>query len=180
MPLLPYQGQYPTVAPNVFIAPNAYIIGEVTIGEGCSIWFAVTVRGDTGPVRIGEGTNVQDGSTIHSQQGFETFIESDVVIGHHVVVHAAEIGRRTLIGIGASVLTGARVGEGSIVASHSLVTEGASLPSGSLALGVPARRIRDVTDAEYGRIDKNLATYRKLGSDYSRALTQFPQHEHAQ
>ena len=168
MPILPYLDHQPRVADDVFLAPTAYVVGDVTIGPRCSLWFGATVRGDTGSVVLGEAVNVQEAATVHTQDGRATQIGNRVTMGHHALVHAAVVEDDVIVGSNASVLSGARVGRGSIVAAHSLVAEGKEIPPGSLVMGVPGKVIRQVTDAERERIRRNADAYERLGQEYRR------------
>lgn len=170
MPVLPYLNYFPQVAEEVFVAPTAFVVGRVTIGPGSSIWFGCTVRGDTGSIVIGEGVNIQDGSTVHTQTGFETIIGNRVSLGHHALVHAAIVEDDVLIGINASVLTGAKVGRGSIIAAHALVPEGKEVPPRSLVVGVPGKVVREITEAEFARIRRTAENYQRLSREYRQSI----------
>jgi carbonic anhydrase/acetyltransferase-like protein (isoleucine patch superfamily) len=166
MPVLSYEGMSPVVDPTAFLAPSAWVIGDVRVGAGASLWFAVTARGDRGHIEIGEDVNVQDGCTLHSQGRSTVVLEDRVALGHHALVHGALVQSDCLIAIGASVLSGARVGQGSIVAAHALVPEGMVVPPGSLVMGVPGRVVRQVTDEERARVSDTIDTYRGLRGQY--------------
>ncbi len=131
-----------------WIAPNASVIGDVVLKKNASIWFGVVVRGDNETITIGENSNVQDNSVLHTDLGVPLVIGTDVTIGHMAMIHGATIGDGSLIGIGAILLNGARIGRGCIIGAGALVTEGREIPNGMLALGAPARPVRPVTDAE--------------------------------
>ncbi|HEX7023995.1 MAG TPA: gamma carbonic anhydrase family protein, partial [Gemmatimonadales bacterium] len=151
MPILPYLEHTPRLEDDVFVASTAYVIGKVTVGAGSGIWFGCTVRGDTESVTIGRCVNIQECSTVHTGPSHPVVIGDNVTLGHQAVVHGAVIEDEVLIGIGASVLNGARVGRGSIIAAHALVPEGQDIPPGSLVVGVPGRILRQVTQAERDR-----------------------------
>ncbi|TWU60501.1 2,3,4,5-tetrahydropyridine-2,6-dicarboxylate N-acetyltransferase [Rubripirellula tenax] len=136
---------------SVFIAKNATVIGDVTAGSGASIWFGAVVRGDTESVVIGERSNVQDLCVLHADPEYPCVIGDDVTIGHAAVVHGATIGDGAMIGIRAVVLNGAKVGAGAIVGAGAVVTEGMEIPPGHLAVGVPAKVIRELTPANIAR-----------------------------
>lgn len=169
MPVLPYVDHHPSVAEDVFLAPTAYVVGRVTIGARCSLWWNSTVRGDTGPITIGEEVNVQEGCTIHTEADVPAVIGNHVTMGHHALIHSAIIEDDVLIGMNASVLSGARVGRGSIIAAHALVPEGREIPPGSLVMGVPGRVVRQVTEAEAARARRNGDNYLRLAREYRRA-----------
>lgn len=130
-----------------FIAPNAAVIGCVTLRANSSVWFSCVLRGDTDPIEVGEDSNIQDGSVIHADPGFPTHIGNKVTVGHNAMLHGCSIGDGCLIGIGAVVLNGARIGRGCLIGANALVTEGMEIPDGSLVLGSPAR-VRRTLDAD--------------------------------
>jgi carbonic anhydrase/acetyltransferase-like protein (isoleucine patch superfamily) len=149
MLILPHHGIHPTIPRTAYIAPNATVIGEVTLGEHASIWFNTILRGDVHFIRIGARTNVQDNSTVHVTNGkWPTIVGDDVVVGHNVVLHGCVVSDRVLVGIGAIVLDGAEIGEESIIGAGSLVTPGTKIPPRSLVFGRPGRVVRQVSDQE--------------------------------
>src|SRR5438128_3253804 len=148
MPILPYKGTWPTIAEDVFIAPGAMVIGNVTIHEGASIWYNAVVRGDTAPIVIGRRTNVQDNCTLHVDAGAPLTIGDECTVGHGAVVHGATVGDHVLVGMNAAVLSHAQVGAGTVIASSALVGERKVIPEGVLAIGVPAKVARDVPAEE--------------------------------
>ena len=129
-----------------FVATNAVVMGDVSVGSGVSIWYGAVVRGDVERIEIGIGTNIQDGAIIHGDPGKPTILERDVTVGHRAVIHSAYIETGCLIGIGAIVLDGVRVGSGSIIGAGCVVTK--DVPPRSLMVGVPAKCLRSVDDAE--------------------------------
>lgn len=122
-----------------FIAPNAAVIGDVTLHQNASVWFSCVLRGDGERLEIGAGSNIQDGTVIHADPGFPAIIGENVTIGHNAMIHGCTIGDGSLVGISAVVLNGARVGRGCLIGANALVTEGMEIPDGSLVLGSPAR-----------------------------------------
>jgi carbonic anhydrase/acetyltransferase-like protein (isoleucine patch superfamily) len=163
----PYRGRLPVVDPSAFVDLSAQVIGDVEIGPESSIWMNVVVRGDVNRIRIGRRTNVQDGSIVHVMHGIHpTAIGDDVTIGHGAVVHGCTIGDRVLIGMGAIVLNGAVVEPDAIVAAGTLVPEGATIPSRSLAMGSPAKIRRTLTDAEVASILNYSSSYVTYRLDY--------------
>jgi carbonic anhydrase/acetyltransferase-like protein (isoleucine patch superfamily) len=138
-PKLPAEAHY-------WIAPDANVIGDVELGENVGIWFGVTIRGDNEPIRIGAGTNIQEGVVIHSDPGSPATIGENCTIGHSAIVHGCTIGDNSLIGMGATVLNGARIGKNCLVGANALVTEGKEFPDGSLIVGSPAKAIRQLDD----------------------------------
>ncbi len=162
--LIAYEGITPNVHPSVFVAPGAMIIGDVTIGEASSIWFNTTLRGDLEPIRIGCRTNVQDGAVIHMDKEIPCLIGDDVTIGHGAILHSCTIGNEALIGMGAILLTGSVIGERAIIAAGTLVREGQEIPPDSIAMGVPAKVRREVTEAELERVRRGKDDYILRGS----------------
>jgi carbonic anhydrase/acetyltransferase-like protein (isoleucine patch superfamily) len=163
----PYEGRSPRFGDRVFIAENAAIIGNVEIGNDCSIWYATTVRGDVNAIRIGSRTNVQDNCTIHVDHGtWPAMIAEEVTIGHGAIVHGCTIHRGALIGIGSRVLNGAVVGESALVGAAALVPEGMHVPPRTLVVGVPARVKRPLTDEELERLDQSWRHYVEYKDKY--------------
>ena len=151
-----------TIDPTAFIHPLAFVCGQVTLGARVSVWPTAVIRGDSAPIRIGDDSNVQDGAVLHVDPGVPCSIGARVAIGHRAIVHGATVEDDTLIGMGAVLLNRVHVGRGSIVAAGALCTEGMQVPSGSLVVGVPARVIRVVTEAERARIRKTVESYLDL------------------
>lgn len=162
-----HDGVAPQIATSVFIAPSACVIGDVRIGEQSSLWFNVLVRGDVNYIRIGQRTNIQDGSIIHvTHKTHPTIIGDDVSIGHGVIVHGCNVQDGCLIGIGAILLDGVDVGEFSMVAAGSLLTPGTKIPPRSLVMGSPARVKRELTEAECADFQSIAARYVGYRDDY--------------
>jgi carbonic anhydrase/acetyltransferase-like protein (isoleucine patch superfamily) len=132
-----------------FVAENAAVTGRVTLAAGVSIWYAASVRGDLAPIRIGECTNIQDGSVLHCDPGKDLVVGSHVTVGHLAMIHAKEVGDRCLIGIHSTILSGAVIGEGSIIAAGALVRENQVIPPRSIVLGLPGKVVGQVTDAQW-------------------------------
>ncbi len=147
------------IAEEVFIAGSATVRGSVTIGERSSIWFGAVVRGDTEVVEIGCRTNVQDLAVLHADPGYPCQLGDDVTVGHAAVVHGAIVESGALIGIRAVVLNGAKIGSGAIVGAGAVVTEGMEIPAGHLAVGVPAKVIRELTAEDSGRLTRTAGHY---------------------
>lgn len=152
-------GFEPRIGRRVFVAPGARVIGRCTLDDDVSVWFHAVLRGDLEPIEIGERTNVQDGAVLHTDPGFPCRIGRDVTIGHGAIVHGATVGDGALIGMGAIVLSGARIGPGALVAAGALVPEGREIPAGWLALGTPAKAVRELTAEEKERIARGTAHY---------------------
>ena len=150
----------PDISAAAFIAPNAVVMGSLSIGAGASIWYQAVVRGDVERIEIGEYTNIQDGAIIHGDPGEPTILEDHVTIGHRAVVHSAYIERGSLIGIGAVILDGVRVGSGSIIGAGAVVTK--NIPPLSLVVGVPGKVIRQNSPQEAAELIEHAKRYQKL------------------
>lgn len=159
-----------TAGDEFFVAPSAAVIGRVTLGRDASIWFGTVLRGDSNVIRIGERTNVQDNAVIHVDADAPATIGNEVTIGHAAVVHGCTIGDRTLIGINATILSHAVIGAHCIVGAGALITERKQFPDGSLIIGAPARRARELTPAEIAMLAESAAHYAELGRRYRREL----------
>ncbi|MBK9239313.1 MAG: gamma carbonic anhydrase family protein [Acidobacteria bacterium] len=167
MALRKYLGTFPVVAPGAFVDETAQVIGDVVIGAESSVWMQVVIRGDVNYIRIGDRTNVQDGSVVHVQnETHPTVIGNDVTIGHGAVVHGCTIHDRVLIGMGAIILNGAIIGEDSIVAAGTLVTERTVIPPRSMVMGSPGKVRRPLTDAEVATILEFSGNYVRYRLDY--------------
>ncbi len=165
--ILSYKGVLPKLGRDVFIAPGAWVIGDVEIGDGTSVWFNTVVRGDVNFIRIGSETNIQDNVTLHvTGKRFPLFIGDRVTVGHQAVVHGCVVEDECLIGMGAIVLDGARIGKGSIVAAGAVVSPGTEVPPGSVVMGVPAEVKKTLTEEEKERIRETAAHYVKLARRY--------------
>ena len=152
------RGFTPEIGKDCFLADNAVVIGDVVIGEGCSIWFGAVLRGDVNSIRIGNGTNIQDGTVIHTlYQRSTTTIGDNVSVGHNVTIHGAEIKDNALIGMGSVVLDHAVVGEGAIVAAGSVVLSKTVIPPNTIWAGVPAKYVKDVDPAQAKEINQRIA-----------------------
>jgi len=136
-----------TTKGDYFIAPGAAVIGSVELGESVSVWFNAVIRGDNDHIKIGDGSNIQDGCILHVDEGYPLDIGQDVTVGHKVMLHGCSIGDGSLIGMNAVVLNGARIGKNCLIGAHALVTEGQEIPDGSLVLGSPAKVIKPVSNA---------------------------------
>lgn len=152
------RGFYPEIAENVFLADNATVVGDVKIGKGCSVWFNAVIRGDVNSIRIGEHTNIQDGSVLHTLYEKSTInIGNHVSIGHNVTIHGADVKDGALVGMGATVMDHAVVGEGSIVAAGALVLSKTVIGAGELWGGVPAKFIKKVDPEQSKELNQKIA-----------------------
>ena len=159
MPILPFKGILPTIADDVFIAPGAMVIGDVTIHEGASVWYNAVIRGDTAPIVIGRNTNIQDNCTLHVDADAPLTIGDGCTIGHGAVVHGATIGDAVLVGMKAVVLSHAHVGGHTIIGACALVSERKQIAEGVLAVGLPAKAVRYLNEAEQASIIDSATGY---------------------
>ena len=165
--LRPYRGRLPVIDPSAYIDPSAQVIGDVEIGEESSVWMNVVMRGDVNHIRLGRRSNVQDGTIVHvMNEAHPTMIGDEVTIGHGAIVHGCTIEDRVLIGMGAILLNGVRVGSDSIVAAGSLVPEDVVIPPRSLAVGSPAKVRKTLSDAEVASILEYSTNYVRYRLDY--------------
>lgn len=149
----------PEVHPTAFVADSAQVVGRVTLGAGSSVWFNTVIRADNEPMTIGAGSNIQDGSVLHSDTGFPLSVGERVTVGHQVVLHGCTVGDESLIGIGAVVLNGAKIGKHCLVGAGSLVTEGKEFPDGSMILGSPAKVVRQLTPEQIDGLRRSAQHY---------------------
>ena len=170
MPLYAYRGKRPQVAPDAFIAPTAILIGDVTVRAGASVWFGTVLRGDMDRIDIGERSNVQDNSTVHTDEREPTIIGADVTIGHMALVHSSIVERNVLIGQAAVLVGRNTVGSGTIVGAGAVLPEGFEAPARSLVLGVPARVVREVRDDDARWTVGAAAHYAELSAWYRENL----------
>lgn len=162
-PQLPPEGEY-------WVAPNAVVIGDVILKPGASIWFGVTVRGDNDPITIGQNTNIQDGSVLHSDPGEPLTIGDGVTVGHMAMLHSCEIGDNTLIGIGAVVLGRAKIGKNCLIGANALITEGREIPDGSLVMGQPGKVVRQLEPGQIEALKASADHYVQNWRRYARDL----------
>ena len=165
--ILSFKGHAPRIHPEALILEPVVITGDVEIGPESSVWFHAVIRGDVGPVRIGARTNIQDGCILHESSGqTPCIIEDEVTVGHGAVIHGALLKRRCLVGMGAVILDGAVVGEGAMVGAGALVTEGMVIPDGHLAVGVPAKVRRPLSEEERQGFVASAAHYVEHAREY--------------
>ncbi len=160
----------PTIHPSAWVAENAQVVGNVSLGEDCSVWFGVVMRGDTERLTIGRGTNIQDSSVLHADPGMPLIIGENVSVGHQVMLHGCTVGDGSLIGIGAIVLNGARIGKNCLVGAGALVTEGKEFPDGSMILGSPAKAVRQLSPEQIAGLRKAAAHYMANARRYRSGL----------
>ena len=167
----PFRGKAPVVPPSCFVDGSAQLLGDVALGEESSVWMNAVLRGDVQPVRVGARTNIQDLSLVHVQsRGFATHIGDDVTVGHHVVLHGCTVGNRVLVGMGAVLLDGVKVGDDCIIAAGTLLPPGTEIPPGHLVLGSPGKVKRPLTDAERALLLDSARTYAGYAREYLHAF----------
>jgi carbonic anhydrase/acetyltransferase-like protein (isoleucine patch superfamily) len=142
-----------------FIAPNAAVIGDVTLHDNASVWFSCVLRGDADRIEVGAGSNIQDGTVMHADPGYPMIVGENVTVGHNAMLHGCTIGDGSLVGINAVVLNGARVGKGCLIGANALVTEGTEIPDGSMVLGSPAKIVRQLSDEAQLQLQRNADHY---------------------
>ncbi|MFS0751054.1 gamma carbonic anhydrase family protein [Oceanobacillus sp. 1P07AA] len=161
-----YNNIYPTIHPTAFVAKNAVINGDVEIDEEVSIWFHTVIRGDVSKTIIGKRTNIQDLCMLHQSPGKPLIIEDDVTVGHQVTLHSAIVRKKSLIGMGSIVLDGAEIGENAFLGAGSLVPPGKKIPAHTLAMGRPAKIVRELTEEDYKEMDRVRNSYVEKGQYY--------------
>jgi carbonic anhydrase/acetyltransferase-like protein (isoleucine patch superfamily) len=154
-----------------WIAPNATVIGDVILKKNSSVWFNAVLRGDVESITIGEGSNIQDGSVLHTDPGFPLTIGSGVTVGHMVTLHGCSIADDSLIGIGSTVLNNTKIGKNCIVGAKTLITENKIIPDNSLVIGLPGKIIRQITNDEIKHIKENAKRYIENWKKYSKIVT---------
>jgi len=162
--ILPVKGKEPQLGNNCFVAPNATIVGDVITGDDCSFWFNAVVRGDVNSIRIGNKVNIQDGAVLHcTYEKTKVFLGNNVSIGHNAIVHGCKVHDNVLIGMGAIVMDNCEIGSNTIIAAGAVVTEGTKVPSGCIFAGVPAKKVKDISQelisGEIDRIANNYLMY---------------------
>jgi carbonic anhydrase/acetyltransferase-like protein (isoleucine patch superfamily) len=157
-----------------FIAPTAAVIGSVTLKQGASIWFNAVLRGDNDLIEVGVNSNIQDGAVLHTDPGIKLVVGDNVTVGHMVMLHGCTIGSNSLIGIGSTVLNGARIGKDCIVGAHALITEGKEFADGVLILGSPAKVVRDLKTQELEFLKTAAEVYVQNGKRYLKELATDP------
>jgi gamma-carbonic anhydrase len=170
--LTKYLERQPSIAETAFVAPDATLIGAVTVGQHASIWYQAVVRADIHSIQIGNRTNIQDGSILHVADQYPLTIGDDVTCGHRAIIHACSIADRVLIGMGAVILDGAEIGSDCIIGAQALVTKGSKLPAGSLVIGSPAKVLRSLTDAEKASISALAEKYVSVAAYHRSWLNQ--------
>ena len=171
--ILPFGDSIPAVADDVFIAHGATVIGDVEIGSGCSLWYGSTLRGDINKIRVGSGTNIQDGTVVHvTRRTHGTFIGSGCTIGHGAIIHGCTLENGSYVGMGATVMDGAVVEGGAMIAAGALVTPGKRVPTGELWSGCPARLMRELRPDELEYMKDAATHYARLGQSYREQMNE--------
>lgn len=169
--LISHKGNQPRIHETVFIAPGAYLIGDVTIGKNSTIWYNAVLRADEGAIIIGERCSIQDNSTVHLYEGCPVIIEDEVTVGHNVILHGCKIGKRSIIGMGSTILDGAEIGEECIIGANTLIPSGKKIPPRSLVMGSPGKVAREITDKEIELIQLSIDTYVQKGYEYKENIS---------
>ncbi|MFO1105116.1 MAG: gamma carbonic anhydrase family protein [Amaricoccus sp.] len=170
MSLWSLDGVAPALAGDAWVAPGARLIGKVTLRSRASVWFNAVLRGDNEPIEVGAGSNVQDGSVLHTDMGFPLTIGPDCTIGHMAILHGCTIGAGTLVGMGATVLNGAVIGDKVLIGAGALVTEGKAIPEGVLVTGRPGKVVRDLTPEEIERLAGSARRYQANAARFRAGL----------
>ena len=170
MAIYQFQDRIPALHESAWVAENAQVIGGVSLGENTSVWFGVVIRGDTAPIVVGQGSNIQDNSVLHADDDTPMTIGENVTVGHQVMLHGCTVGDGSLIGIQAVVLNGAKIGKNCLVGAGSLVTEGKEFPDGCMILGSPAKAVRQLTDAQIEGLKMSAQHYMDNARRYQAGL----------
>ncbi|MCL6573027.1 MAG: gamma carbonic anhydrase family protein [Bacillus sp. (in: Bacteria)] len=168
--IIPYNGVFPSIDETVFVAPGVYLIGDVQIGKESTVWFNAVLRGDDGPIIVGERCSIQDNSTIHLFEGNPVVIEDDVTVGHNVILHGCKIGRRSIIGMGSTLLDNVEVGEECIIGANTLLAGGIKIPPRSLVLGSPGKVVRELNEKDLQMLKMSSAHYVQKGKEFREIL----------
>ncbi|MFD2114184.1 gamma carbonic anhydrase family protein [Paenibacillus yanchengensis] len=167
--IIPYKNSVPKIDSSVFIANGAVVTGDVVIGEYTSVWYSAVIRGDVAPTIIGRGVSIQDNATLHQSPGIPLVIEDDVTIGHNAVLHSCHIKQGALVGMGSIVMDGAVIGEKAMVGAGALVPPGKVIPPGTLAIGSPAKVVRELREADYADMERIQKSYVEKGQYYKQS-----------
>jgi carbonic anhydrase/acetyltransferase-like protein (isoleucine patch superfamily) len=171
MPVISFKEKTPTVSASAFVAPDAWVIGDVSVADDVSVFFNVVLRGDIEKIAIGRGSNLQEHVLVHTSHGMNpATVGEDVTVGHRAIIHGCTIEDRCLIGMGATILDNAVIGEGSIVGAHTLITKGTIVPPGSLVMGTPGKVIRPLNPEEIKSLFASAKGYQDLGAYYRSVL----------
>lgn len=170
MPLYAIAGQRPTVHPSAWVAPSAELVGDVHLGAEASVWFGAVIRADNTPITVGARANVQEGAMLHSDPGAPCTVGEGCTVGHHAILHGCTLGANVLVGMGATVLNRAVIGEDCLIGAGALVTEGKSFPAGQLIVGAPARAVRALEPEAIAALRMSAAHYAHKALEYAGGL----------
>jgi len=163
-------GLAPKLADDVWVAPNAQVMGNVEMAAGSSVWFGAVIRGDNDLIKIGARSNIQDNSVLHTDPGMPLTIGEGVIVGHQVMLHGCTIGDNSLIGIGATILNGAKIGKNCLIGAHALITEGKEIPDGSMVVGSPGKVVKTLTEMHINMLKMNAEIYVKNAQRFATGL----------
>ena len=163
--LMEYKGNTPVVSPEAFVAENATLIGQVTVGKDSSVWFGAVIRGDNEPITVGEGTSIQDNAVLHTEAGHPLRIGNNCTIGHGAIVHCTSVGDNCMVGMGAILLDGAVIGNNCIIGAGAVVKEKAVVPDGTMMVGIPAKPVRELGEEQLAFL-KQTSPYVALSKGY--------------
>ncbi|WP_223590152.1 gamma carbonic anhydrase family protein [Neobacillus bataviensis] len=167
---IPFNGKSPAIHESVFVAPGAYLVGDVQIGKDSTVWFNAVLRADEGPIIIGERCSIQDNTTIHLYEGFPVIIEDDVTVGHNVILHGCKVGRNSIIGMGSTLLDNVEVGEECIIGANTLLAGGIKIPPRSLVVGSPGKVVRELNEKDLQLLKMSSESYVQKGKEYKEIL----------
>lgn len=170
MPIYQLGDARPSIDESAYLTDSATVIGDVTLKANASVWYGVTIRGDTEPIVIGENSNIQEGTVMHTDKGYPLTVGDNVTVGHQAMLHGCTIGNGSLIGIQAVVLNGAKIGRNCLVGAGALVTEGKEFPDNSLIIGSPAKAVRTLTDEQMAGLMKSADIYVQRAKNYRQNL----------
>lgn len=170
MTLYALDGVRPTVDATAWVAPGSHVMGDVVLGPDSSVWFGVTLRGDTETITVGAGSNIQENTIGHTDKGYPLTIGRDCTIGHKAMLHGCTIGDESLIGMGATVLNGARIGRNCLIGAGALVTEGKEIPDGALVMGMPGKVVRQLSEDEIAGLRASAAGYQANAARFRAGL----------
>lgn len=168
--ILPYEGSWPDIAESAFVAPTAVVIGNVKIGEGASVWYQTTVRGDIAPIEIGARSNIQDNTVVHVNADAPVVIGEGVTVGHSAIVHGTTIGDASTIGMGAIVMSYTKIGSHCVVAAGAVVTERTVIEDGSVMVGVPAKQRSALDEKQQSHLDGIAARYAEVAAQHRESI----------
>ncbi|WP_057912587.1 gamma carbonic anhydrase family protein [Peribacillus muralis] len=168
--IIPYDNKKPSIDETVFVAPGAYLIGDISIGKESTVWFNSVLRGDEDSITIGEKCSIQDNSTIHLFEGCPVVIEDEVTVGHNVILHGCKIGKRSIIGMGSTILDNVEIGEECIIGANTLIAAGKIIPPRSLVIGSPGKVVRRLNDKDLELIQLSIDTYVQKGKEFKALL----------